>query len=209
MFIMRMRRLALTVVWLVVVASAPAAQTPTRLAIRDVTLIDGTSRPALEHATVLVEGERIVAVGDVSTPVPRGSRVIDGTGKYLIPGLMDVHVHLRGGGGRSETDPIRPEQEREGLRALHGYLYAGVTTIYDAGNRPDFILALRTQEREGRIVSPRIFASGGTVASPGGHGGPYLVEAWPRDREVVDAHIATGPTSSRLARTPTGGGRVR
>ena len=106
---------------------------------------------------------------------PAGARVIDGAGKFLIPGLIDAHVHLRGGnppgggGGRSATG-VTPEQERDGVRALHSYLYAGVTTIFDAGNRPDFIMSLREKERNGAIVSPRIFATGGTVASPNGHG---------------------------------------
>ena len=58
------------------------------------------------------------------------------------------------------------------MRALHTYLYAGVTTVFDAGTQGSFIFALREKARTGAIVSPRILATGGTVTSPGGHGGP-------------------------------------
>ena len=92
------------------------------------------------------------------------------------------------------------------MRALHGYLYAGVTTVFDAGNRPDFIFHLRERERAGRLVSPRIFATGGTVASPGGHGGPYNVEAWPQDRKLLDEHLATKPDLAKIGQDEHGWG---
>ena len=79
-----------------------------------------------------------------------------------------------------------------------------MTTIYDAGNRAEFIFHLRAKERAGEIVSPRIFATGGTVASPNGHGGPYLVEAWPQDRAVLDEHIATGPDILKIGQDEHG-----
>jgi imidazolonepropionase-like amidohydrolase len=186
--------------------AAPRAQTAT-LAIRNVTLIDGTGRPPIANATVVVEGNRIKDAGG-HAQAPAGARVVDGTGKFLIPGLIDAHVHLRGGnapGGRAATG-VTPQQERDGIRALHSYLYAGVTTIFDAGNRPDFIMTLRDKERAGGIVSPRIFATGGTVASPNGHGGPYNVEAWPGDRKLLDEHLATKPDLAKIGQDEHGWG---
>src|SRR5262245_47452653 len=173
-----MRRAGTLWLGLVLAATVASAQDGAAVVIRNVTLIDGTGRAPQPGATVVIEGNRFRSIGP-SAAAPAGARAIDGTGKFLIPGLIDAHVHLRGSGGRAGGG-VTPDQEREGTRALHGYLYAGVTTIFDAGNRPDYIGHFRDAERAGRLVSPRIFATGGTVASPGGHGGPYNVEAWPQ-----------------------------
>jgi imidazolonepropionase-like amidohydrolase len=170
--------------------------------IRGVTLIDGNGGPPLGGASVLIQGDRITAVG-LNLQTPAGARVIDGTGKFLIPGMIDAHIHLRGGRGGNRP---AAEQEREAVRALHSYLYAGVTTVFDAGNRPDFIMGLRAKEQAGSIVSPRIFATGGTVASPNGHGGPYNVEAWPADRKLLDEHLATKPDLAKIGQDEHGWG---
>jgi imidazolonepropionase-like amidohydrolase len=189
----------------VALCEAPHAQAPTPIAIRGVTLIDGTGRAPSPNVTVVIEGARIKDVG-VNVPVPAGARIIDGTGKFMIPGMIDAHVHLRGGGGRNSGQPVSPEQERDGLRALHGYLYCGVTTVFDAGNRTEFIMGLRAKERAGSIVSPRILATGGTVASPNGHGGPYAIEAWPGDRKLLDDHLATKPDLAKIGQDEHGWG---
>lgn len=165
------------------------------LLFENVTLIDGTGRPAVPNAWVLVEGDRItrVAVGEIEAP--RGSERIDGTGKFLIPGLMDMHIHLSGGRGRGGPD------EQAGIRALHGFLYSGFTSVFDAGNNPDYIFGLRARERAGQIVAPRIFATGGVVTAPGGHGGgagATLVDEWPGDIPLLDAHIAREPDLVKL-----------
>jgi imidazolonepropionase-like amidohydrolase len=186
--------------------AGPSAQGGPALVVRGVTLIDGNGGAPVANATVVVQDRRIarIATGGVTTPA--GAQVIEGAGKFLIPGLMDVHVHLRGGRDDGPGGGVTTEQERAGIRALHTYLYAGVTTIYDAGNRPAFIFGLRSKERAGAIVSPRIFATGGTVASPNGHGGPYLVEAWPHGRKVLDEHIATGPDMLKIGQDEHGWG---
>jgi imidazolonepropionase-like amidohydrolase len=184
------------------VASAQSAQVTGLIAIRGVTLIDGTGRAPLAGATVVIEGNRIREAGR-NVDVPAGARTIDGSGKFLIPGLIDAHIHLRGGRGSSRS---AADQERDGVRALHSYLYAGVTTVFDAGNRPEYIMDLRTKERAGAIVSPRIFATGGTVASPNGHGGPYNVEAWPADRKLLDQHLATKPDLAKIGQDEHGWG---
>ncbi|MCH7823541.1 MAG: amidohydrolase family protein [Acidobacteria bacterium] len=161
--------------------------------IENVTLIDGTGRPPVAGVSVLVRGDRIVAIGPgplAMTMEYPGPRTIDGTGKYLMPGLWDVHVHLSGGRGRRGPD------FEAGIRALHGFIYSGITAIFDAGNRADFIFGLRAREREGEIVSPRIFATGPVVTAPGGHGGgrgATLIDSWPEAIEALDAHIELQP----------------
>ena len=177
---MHCRNFLIIVLGLVALAPARAIAQPVLvplvpLVIDNVTVIDGTGAPPATGVSVVIDGGRFVAVSkDVNAPP--GAERIDGTGQFAIPGLMDMHVHLRG--GRAGSSPS------DGLRALHGYLYSGVTTIYDAGNNPDFIFALRAQERSGEIVAPRIFATGSVVTAPGGHGGrgAVTVEDFARDR---------------------------
>lgn len=161
--------------------------------IDHVTLIDGVhaSQPDM---TVAIAGERIAAVGP--TAVSRGlkGRHIDGSGKFLIPGLMDVHIHLRGGfdvGGKVDAELASPNRE-EGLAALASYLYSGVTTVFDAGNRAEHILPLRADERAGKILSPRIFATGNLVTYPGSHGDRIAVRIsdFEKDKALLDQHIA-------------------
>jgi imidazolonepropionase-like amidohydrolase len=80
-------------------------------------------------------------------------------------------------------------------------LYSGFTSVFDAGNNPDYIFGLRTRERAGQIVAPRIFATGGVVTVPGGHGGgagATLVDQWPEDASLLDAHITREPDLVKL-----------
>jgi len=206
---MRIRTsLALLLFALVAWPVRPAAQqAPSALIVRGVTLIDGNGGAPLANATVVVEGTRITQVSVGAVAAPAGAQVIDGRGKFLIPGLIDVHIHLAGGSGnRANTQPITAQQELAGVRALHTFLYAGVTTVFDAGNQGTFIFALREKSRAGAIVSPRIFATGGTVTSPGGHGGPFYIEAWPQDRAILDQHLAGKPDMVKIGQDEHGWG---
>lgn len=194
----RIRRLgslaALVALALALTPLAGAAQ-QAGLLFEDVTLIDGTGRPAIAGAYVLVEGDRITRISREPLDVPANIQHIDGRGRYLIPGLWDAHIHLQGGRGRNGPD------RESGVRALHGFLYSGVTSVFDAGNDPDYILGLRAEERAGTLTAPHIFATGGLVTVPGGHGGgpgATLVESWPADRAKLDAHIATEPDMVKL-----------
>jgi imidazolonepropionase-like amidohydrolase len=161
------------------------------LVIENVSLIDGSGGPPVQGVTLVIEGARFVSVSsNDKAPRSTGAR-IDGTGKWAIPGLMDMHVHLQGG-----------------IRALHGYLYSGVTSIYDAGNDPEVIFPLRDKERSGEIVAPRIFATGAVVTAPGGHGseGAVTVEDFARDRPKLDEHVARNPDVLKITQDEHGWG---
>jgi imidazolonepropionase-like amidohydrolase len=163
------------------------------LVLEHVTLIDGTHAPQADM-TVAVEGNHIAAVTPSALAHGLKGRRIDGHGKYLIPGLMDVHIHLRGGfdvTGKVDADMGPPNRE-EGVAALASFLYAGVTTVYDAGNRAEHILPLRADERAGKIMSPRIFATGNLVTYPGSHGDRMAVRIsdFEKDKALLDKHIA-------------------
>lgn len=102
-------------------------------AIVGATLIDGTGADPLEDAVVLVQGERIEAVGSAaSVDVPRGAKRIEARGRFIIPGLIDSHVHLAGAGRADRADRLLPH-----------YLRWGVTTVRDVGSPLQPILALR------------------------------------------------------------------
>lgn len=80
---------------ILVMASAARAD----LTITNVSLLDGTGELAKPGMTIVVKGDRITAVGPAAeVRVPRGAKRIDGAGKYLMPGLMDMHIHLIGAG---------------------------------------------------------------------------------------------------------------
>lgn len=167
-------------------------------AIENVTLIDGTGRPAVSNACVVVSGQKILRAGPCPITAPAGASHIDSRGKFLIPGLMDVHIHLRGGRGPFGD---QPQEELVGIRRLQGYLYSGVTTVLDVGNNPDFIFKLRDMERSGKIVSTRLLACGGIVTYPGSHGSTQyatLIDSWPQGMPLLDAAIARKPDMMKL-----------
>jgi imidazolonepropionase-like amidohydrolase len=182
-------------------AGAFAASADTLL-IENVTLIDGTGRPPVAGASVLIEEDRIHLISRGSISAPENTRRIDGTGKYLIPGLMDLHIHLQGSIEVTPEGLMTISNDRsKGVRALHSYLYSGVTSVFDAGNVPDYILGLRDDERSGKLVSPRIFATGAIVTYPGSHGSHEFgtqVDSWPEAIPALDAHIERRPDLLKL-----------
>ncbi len=113
-----------------------------RLAIRNVTLIDGTGAPPAPNTTVLLAGDRIEAVGREAPPP--GVEVIDGAGRWLIPGLIDMHVHI--GLCGDESLPL--------------WLATGVTSVRDTGGDVTRLVPLRAEVEAGDRIGPRIFTYG-------------------------------------------------
>ena len=166
---MTLRRGLLACVLSLTAAGAGKAATYT---FQHVPLIDGTGRPPRRDMTVVVDGDRFVEVAPSAQAGPSRGQTIDGRGRYLIPGLMDIHIHLKGfsRAGQAWTPAYRPPASGQwvvdrqvGEQALGSFLYAGVTTVLDVGNIPENILPLRADERAGRILAPHIFATGNLV----------------------------------------------
>lgn len=182
------------------------------IAIENTTVIDGTGTAPRNGLTVVVDGSRIVAVGSAAdVNVPKRAKRIDGSGKFLIPGMMDLHLHLIGGGAwkDSSAQSGKPVDFELGISALHGYLYYGFTSIYDAGNNPDFILPLRDQERAGKIVSPRIFETGQLLSYPGSWSVGYAgigVRDWPETIKDLDLQISRKPDVQKITYEAFGAG---
>ena len=148
-----MQRL-LTVVLLLVSASYFSSCTPKSnptLAITDVTVIDATGGPPLADMTVVIENDRIALIArSSSVSLPSGTRAIDGSGKFLIPGLADMHVHLTGAG--------EPDGSRQFMLPL--LLANGITTVRDMGGYLESLVPLRKEIREGKRDAPQIFFAG-------------------------------------------------
>lgn len=132
---------------LTVALLAPTAQAQQPLAITNVRVVDVATGTASPAATVVLTGATITAVGKVA--IPSGSRVINGRGKYLIPGLWDMHVHLSMAG-------------REALPVL---LANGITAVRDMGGAGHTVMAWRDSVAAGTLVGPRIKAPGQIVES--------------------------------------------
>jgi enamidase len=140
----------------------------TTLALTGALLIDGTGSAPVEQATVLVDGDRIAAAG-AGIAVPEGATVIDLTGKTLLPGLIDAHVHLGGlgfqtvpsfGGRKATEDYARPR-----LDAVRH----GVTTQRSLGDFLTDSLAVRDDIEKGALPGARIVTSGPSFQVKGGH----------------------------------------
>lgn len=133
-------------------------------------LLDGYETTPIHHAAVVIEGNRIVAVGPATeVEIPVGAEVISTEGMTMLPGLVDLHVHLMilGHGEYSEWWPIL-DRAREEMMAISAkqLLMAGVTTAVDLG-APMEILNVRDDINEGRLPGPRMLVSGPWITRAG------------------------------------------
>ncbi|MGH8168492.1 MAG: amidohydrolase family protein, partial [Woeseiaceae bacterium] len=190
------RFLAIFACFMLPAAPLNAQEPPAVKAIVGATLVDLDGEANLTDAVVLVEGERISAIGargEVS--IPNGAEVIDAAGTWLVPGMMNMHVHL---GlvlpGKMEAELANESEAELALRmaaAARESLQAGVTTIRLPGDQRHGDLALNRAIEKGKADGPRIFSAGESLVITGGHGsekgktysdGPYeLVKAARRE----------------------------
>jgi imidazolonepropionase-like amidohydrolase len=158
------------------VSPGPLGAQADTLALTGVTLIDGTGGPPFPDATLLVAGGRITGIGRrAEMRVPAGALVVDGAGKYVVPGLIDTNVHLSlygGVGERYETLARYHTRQRDiVMEAAQLQLRHGVTTVRDSYGVLPPLMAVRDAIAAGQAVGPRILAAGNIV----GWGGPYSV----------------------------------
>jgi imidazolonepropionase-like amidohydrolase len=125
--------------------------------IQHVTVIDVSGGGAQAEQTVEIAGERIAQVGNAgSVEIPKDARVVDGRGKFLIPGLWDMHVHTFFGkwvpGGREVTLPL--------------FVANGITGVRDMGSELDLVLQARSDISEGKLLGPRMVVAGPMLDGP-------------------------------------------
>jgi len=127
--------------------------------------------------TIVVEGGRIARVEDGfidPASLGNGATLIDLSDKFVLPGLMDMHVHLLGEiGPNSRLDALQVTTSMQAMKgSMHALrtLKAGFTTVRDLGGKPEAIYALRDAIDKGYVPGPRILAAGSALAATGGHG---------------------------------------
>jgi len=171
------------------------------IAIRGPRLIDGRGAEPLDDAVVLIEGNKIVKVGQSrKVEVPPEAEVLDATGKTVLPGLIDAHVHMM----MTEFDVQRMLTTPlsftfyEAIQNMRATLEAGVTTVRDAGGAD---LGVKLAVERGLIAGPRMVISVGALSQTGGHGDDY----WPVGMEIQIYYpgsprlICDGPVEARRA----------
>src|SRR5215213_8352473 len=128
---------------LAVVASITVSGQPRRTTITHANIVDVASGLLLPDRTIVIAGDRIVAVSE-GRAVPAGTELVDAAGAYVIPGLWDMHAHV----------------QMSGSSAPALYVANGVTGIRDMGSELDVVLALRDAAAAGRLIGPRVIAAG-------------------------------------------------
>ena len=169
------------------------------------TVFDGTGAPP-RQGTVHVRNGKIESLagtdGDASGPPSshrENPRVIDAAGKFVMPGMIDCHVHLVGlGEPNAELSRLKdlvPLQALRGAASAAAMLRAGFTTVRDLSAPGYANIAIRQAIEQGFAVGPRVLAAGMSLTVPGGHGDNYY-------RPEVHVHrenLINGPDSARLA----------
>ncbi|MBI1967411.1 MAG: amidohydrolase family protein [Gemmatimonadetes bacterium] len=183
-----------------------AQQSPPVTAIRAGTLIDGTGTAPVRNAVVLVQGDKITAVG-TNVAIPAGARVLDLSGSTVLPGFIDAHVHLIGhiigDGDWQHADLVESPAQLTLLGAAHAHqtLEAGFTTVRNVGAGQFTDIALRDAINAGWVPGPRILGAGISFGINGGHcdnSAGYREGALAHEGTIADG-AADGPDEVREA----------
>ncbi len=181
--VVRLSALVLTLTLLPAVSARTQGkqESPKHLAIRAGRLIDGKSKDPIANVVILVENDRITAVGP-GLAIPPGTEVIDLGTATVLPGLIDCHTHITGQPEDYYGDLFRRSPIDQAVIA-HVYarrtLEAGFTTVRDLGAREFLDVALRKAINSGKVVGPRMQVATLCVGATGGHNdlvgfSPYL-----------------------------------
>ncbi|WP_428682815.1 amidohydrolase family protein [Sphingopyxis sp.] len=136
-------------------------------------VIADADKPATGPSTVTVTDDRIVSIEPGRAAAPAGAEVVDLGAKTLLPGLIDLHVHLTGDpGGDFRSEAVDPDEWGVvvGAKNARITLRAGFTTVREAGSAQYTAFSLRRGTAEGLIEGPRIIAAGPALSIIGGHG---------------------------------------
>ena len=167
-------------VTILLLASAPAAAQPGPPPLAGVTyihagrLLDRPGRPPRGPSTIMVAGARIIDVTDGLVPPPAGAALIDLSGRFVLPGLIDSHGHLDSdaGGTAALVEEVTENVPAKTLRTLANAkktLEAGFTTVRNLGDGSGATLAIRDAAARGEILAPRIVDAGRSISTTSGH----------------------------------------
>ena len=194
------RRPTLTALSLVV-ALAPFHVAAQNMVIKGATILDVTNGDMIKNHVVIVKDGRIDAVSPArSADIPKGIEVIDLQGHTLLPGLIDMHVHLTSGGGYHGYERLKLTDERRAiLGVVHAKqtLMAGFTTVRNVGAGSFGDVALRDAINDGDIPGPRMLVSGPPIGITGGHCSDNNL--LPPEYGISGEGVADGPWAARTA----------
>jgi imidazolonepropionase-like amidohydrolase len=189
----RTRSTALTIAWLLLMGSA-SAETVVVTADRMVDVLAGRIVP---RPQVTVTDGRIAAVGTQDAPIPAGARLIDLAGMTLLPGLIDMHVHLTSDprfGGYSGYEFTDNFWTVVGVANAKRTLEAGFTTVRNVGSAHFDDVALKQGIEQGYIIGPRIVPATYAIGATGGH---CDYTEFPPSIKTPAENIANGPEELR------------
>jgi len=155
----------------------------------------------IESGAILIRGGKIVEVYEGEGPDPKTVKAtpIEAAGKTVLPGLIDVHVHLVAPGG-FYADMTQYNPEPHMLRNLAAYLYSGVTAVRSVGDPLEIVLKVRSTVNSGEKLGAELFSCGPLFTAQGGHGTEYFKEMPANIREQAEAQFTRLPTSADEAR---------
>jgi imidazolonepropionase-like amidohydrolase len=168
------------------------------IVVRGGRIWDGTGAAA-RPGTVVIVGNRITAIlPPGATDWPKGAKVLDATGKTVLPGLIDLHTHLDYQlPGTSPTEAFHPAAGAlRGIERLRYYIESGITTVRDVGSMGDTPFLLKEWVAQGRVVGPRVYAAGSLISGRAGHGAEVDLEG---SRPLPSIREAAGPDDWREA----------
>jgi imidazolonepropionase-like amidohydrolase/ABC-type multidrug transport system permease subunit len=168
--------------------------------IRNARVFAGDGR-IVDPGSVLVRKGRIEAVYDGAGPDPATlkAEAVEASGKTVLPGLIDVHVHVGAAGG-SYSDPKDFIDEHVSERALAQYLYSGVTTVKSVGDMLDTSLSLGQRTASGDLQGAELYTSGPLFTAAGGHGTEYFSWLEGPAKAQAEAQFVRTPASPDEAR---------
>ncbi|WP_066652002.1 MULTISPECIES: amidohydrolase family protein [Sphingomonas] len=191
----------------VVAQTTPAAPTPKITYIHAGTLLDRPGQAPRKTATIVIRDGKVAEVRDGYATPEAGATLIDLKDRFVLPGLIDMHVHLWGIGG----DPMRARlgeltRDRfddlvEAQKNARATLEAGFTTVRDLGGDPRGIRALRDGIEAGEIAGPTIVNAGTMISVTGGHGdgGNGMAELFADTVHAHQTNVCDGPDDCRRA----------
>nr|ADI16711.1 imidazolonepropionase and related amidohydrolases [uncultured gamma proteobacterium HF0010_05D02] len=182
-------------------AFAPFQVAAQNMVIKGATILDVTNGDLIKNHVVIVRDGRIDAVSAArSADIPKGIEVIDLQGHTLLPGLIDMHVHLTSGGGYHGYERLKLTDERRAiLGVVHAKqtLMAGFTTVRNVGAGSFGDVALRDAINDGDIPGPRMLVSGPPIGITGGHCSDNNL--LPPEYGISGEGVADGPWAARTA----------